>query len=59
VALDSTILAQFPVGYRHLAYIQTAIGYTVKRDMPSLSGDIIEALYVKGQRCLLGAALGP
>ena len=30
--LDQTLLAQFPDGYRHLAYAQTRIGYTVKRD---------------------------
>ena len=28
--LDSELLARFPEGYRHLAYLQTRIGYTVK-----------------------------
>ena len=32
--LDRTLLEAFPVGYRHLAYLQTRIGYTVKKDMP-------------------------
>jgi hypothetical protein len=34
--LDENLLSQFPEGYKHLAYIQTKIGYTVKRDMPML-----------------------
>jgi hypothetical protein len=29
--LDQALLAQFPEGYRHLAYLQTKIGYKVKR----------------------------
>ena len=28
--LDRKLLAQFPEGYRHLAYLQTKIGYKVK-----------------------------
>ena len=32
--LDQAALATFPEGYRHLAYIQTRIGYNVKMDMP-------------------------
>ena len=27
----------FPEGYRHLAYLQTGIGYKVKTDMPGLT----------------------
>ena len=30
LALDQELLARFPEGYRHLAYLQTRIGYTVK-----------------------------
>ena len=48
------LLAQFPEGYRHLAYMQTRIGYTVKRDMPGLDGPEVEALYAKGERWLKG-----
>ena len=36
--LDQALLARFPEGYRHLAYLQTQIGYTVKLDMPGLKG---------------------
>jgi hypothetical protein len=56
--LDETLLAQFPDGYRHLAYAQTRIGYTVKRDMPGLKGPEVEALYAKGRAWLAGSALG-
>jgi hypothetical protein len=54
--LDPGLLAQFPVGYRHLAYIQTRIGYQVKRDMPGLKGPEVEALYARGAAWLAGAA---
>ena len=55
--LDATLLAQMPEGYRHLAYIQTRIGYTVKRDMPQLKGDGVQALYERGRRWLAGGEL--
>jgi hypothetical protein len=57
LVLDATLLAQFPVGYRHLAYLQTRIGYEVKRDMPGLKGPQVEALYARGSAWLHGAAL--
>jgi hypothetical protein len=55
--LDKDLLARFPEGYRHLAYLQTRIGYTVKRDMPGLDGPEVEALYGRGERWLSGAQL--
>ena len=55
--LDQQALAEFPMGYRHLAYIQTQIGYTVKRDMPQLTGAEVEALYARGARWLAGEKL--
>jgi SnoaL-like protein len=57
LALDRELLAQFPEGYRHLAYLQTRIGYTIKRDMPGLDGPEVEALYARGARWLSGEAL--
>src|ERR1700674_886456 len=36
LVLDRKLLASFPAGYRHLAYLQARIGYTVKTDMPGL-----------------------
>jgi len=55
--LETELLNSFPEGYRHLAYIQTKIGYAVKRDMPGLKGAEVEALYARGQRWLQGEAL--
>ena len=49
----------FPEGYRHLAYLQTRIGYKVKRDMPGLDGPVLEALYAKGAAWLKGKKLPP
>ena len=56
-SIDAARLATFPEGYRHLAYIQTGIGYTVKMDMPMLKGAVVDELYRRGARWLAGAAL--
>ena len=55
--LDTAALATFPEGYRHLAYIQTRIGYKVKMDMPQLKGPIVEELYHRGADWLAGHPL--
>jgi hypothetical protein len=55
--LDQAALAGFPAGYRHLAYIQTQIGYTVKLDMPQLTGAEVERLYLRGKTWLAGGGL--
>lgn len=57
--LDADVLASFPEGYRHLAYLQTKIGYKVKRDMPGLTGPQTDRLYSLGARWLAGEAVGP
>lgn len=57
VKLDKEKLATFPDGYRHLAYIQTHIGYTVKMDMPMLKGDAVQVLYQRGADWLAGGVL--
>ena len=56
--LDTDLLARFPEGYRHLAYLQTGIGYKVKVDMPGLDGPEVEALYRRGEDWLGGKKLG-
>jgi hypothetical protein len=56
--LDTAALARFPEGYRHLAYIQTRIGYQVKLDMPMLKGPAVEELYRRGEHWLAGGVLG-
>jgi hypothetical protein len=53
--LDPALLARFPEGYRHLAYLQTRIGYTIKLDLPQLKGPVVEALYRHGRAWLDGA----
>jgi hypothetical protein len=57
--LDPALLARFPEGYRHLAYLQTRIGYPVKRDMPGLNGPEVERLYARGADWLAGKPLAP
>ena len=52
--LDRTLLESVPIGYRHLAYLQTGIGYKVKPDMPGLTGPEVEALYARGAAWLAG-----
>jgi hypothetical protein len=58
LVIDQSKLSEYPKGYRHLAYIQTQIGYTVKRDMPQLTGPEVEALYARGKAWLSGAPAG-
>jgi len=53
-ALDEAILGRFPEGYRHLAYVQTLVGYEVKDDMPGLDGPELDALYAEGAAWLAG-----
>ena len=57
LTLDAARLAQLPEGYRHLAYIQLHIGYTVKLDMPMLKGSVVEELHRRGARWLAGGSL--
>lgn len=52
--LDPERLARFPEGYRHLAYLQSLIGYPVKTDMPGLTGPEVEALYARTRAWLAG-----
>jgi hypothetical protein len=57
LSLDRAALAAFPKGYRHLAYIQTQLGYSVKPDMPQLTGPEVELLYARGKNWLAGEPL--
>lgn len=54
LSLDRELLDRFPPGYRHLAYLQTALGFTVKPDMPGLQGPQVRALYERGAAWLAG-----
>ena len=57
LSLDQDLLKRFPEGYRHLAYLQTKIGYKVKPDMPGIEGPELDALYARGARWLDGQTL--
>jgi SnoaL-like domain len=57
VRLDPTLLARFPEGYRHLAYLQSQNGQTVKTDMPGVIGPELDALYARGAAWLAGRPL--
>ena len=54
--LDAALLASFPEGYRHLAYLQSKIGFKIKMDMPGLKGAPVQALYARGAKWLQGDA---
>ena len=56
LTLDASLLAQFPEGYRHLGYLQTKNGYTVKKGLPGLRGEAVEKLYAEGQAWLAGSS---
>jgi hypothetical protein len=47
--LDPELLGRFPVGYRHLAYLQTRLGFQVEDGLPGLKGEAVERLYGEGR----------
>jgi SnoaL-like domain len=54
--LDRELLMSFPEGYRHLAYLQTRIGYQVRRQgLPGLRGPELDQLLSEGRAWLGGA----
>ena len=54
--LDARRLEGFPEGYRHLAYLQSSNGFSVKQGLPGLRGAAVEKLYAEGKEWLAGAA---
>jgi hypothetical protein len=56
LTLDAARLAMFPEGYRHLAYLQSKNGFSIKSDLPGLRGAAIETLYREGRAWLDGSA---
>jgi hypothetical protein len=54
--LDAELLARFPEGYRHLAYLQTKNGFRVKDNLPGLRGPSVATLYADGKAWLAGSA---
>jgi hypothetical protein len=56
IKLDPDLLGSLPEGYRHLGYLQTRLGFRIKRDLPQLKGTVVERLYRHGRAWLDGAA---
>ena len=55
LSLDPALLARFPAGYRHLGYLQTKAGFTVKTGLPRLTGEAVTRLYDEGAEWLDGS----
>jgi len=55
LTLDPERLARFPEGYRHLAYLQSKIGFAVRDQLPGLRGAAVETLYDEGRGWLAGS----
>jgi len=49
------VLDSFPEGYRHLAYLQSKIGFPVRKGLPGLKGASVEKLYAEGKAWLAGS----
>ena len=57
LVLEKGLLNSFPEGYRHLAYLQTKLGFKVKQQgLPQLTGPEVERLYRHGSAWLHGAS---
>jgi hypothetical protein len=56
LALDAALLDRFPVGYRHLGYLQTKAGFNVELGLPGVRGPEVEKLYAEGAAWLAGSA---
>ncbi len=56
IKLDPDLLGSLPEGYRHLGYLQSKLGFKIKRDLPQLKGAAVERLYRHGRAWLDGAA---
>jgi hypothetical protein len=55
LTVDRALLSQFPDGYRHLGYLQSKNGFTVKGNLPGLRGPAVETLYAEGRAWLAGS----
>ena len=55
LTLDPARLASFPEGYRHLGYLQSKVGFTVKTGLPGLRGPAVDKVYAEGAAWLAGS----
>ena len=58
LSLDQALLGSFPDGYRHLAYLQTKIGFNVRTTLHSSRDPEMAALRAAGRRWLAGDDAG-
>jgi SnoaL-like domain len=56
LVLDQARLCTWPEGYRHLAYLQSEAGFTVKDGLPGLTGPAVDQLYREAVGWLAGSA---
>ena len=52
--LDDTLLEEYPEGYRHLAYLQTKMGFAVSEALPGTRGPEISVLNARMSEWLNG-----
>ena len=55
ITLDAASLARYPLGYRHLAYVQAANGARVTPDLPVPGSEALRRLYAAGEGWLRGS----
>ncbi|HEX4725225.1 MAG TPA: nuclear transport factor 2 family protein [Pseudonocardiaceae bacterium] len=53
--LDPAVLAKYPDGYRHMAYLQEKLGCKVATDLPGRDGPAVMRLYQEGVDWLAGS----
>ena len=54
VELDHELLMSFPEGYRHLAYLQTQMGFQISKTLPGTRGPEMQALKLRMSKWLAG-----
>jgi SnoaL-like domain len=54
LVLDEARLARYPLGYRHLAYLQEAGGARITPGLPVPGSEALKRLYSEGERWLRG-----
>ena len=58
ITLDNKLLESFPIGYRHLGYLQSVNGNKVRKNMPGLRGPGTDALRGYAKDWLAGKPIG-
>jgi hypothetical protein len=57
LSLDSELLARFPYGYKHLAYLQTKLGIEVNANLPTPNAATMESYRKRGRNWLAGQSI--